>query len=378
MTNFFTIKSFAVLIPITLLFVLMAQTVLANTVVRSGQTVSVAEGQSVAGDFYVAAGTINISGEVEEDALLLGGQVTVNGTINENAFIVGGNVDIHGTINDDLRIIGGEVTIAESIVGDLAIFGGSVNILSSASIGGDLLIYGADVAIEGSIEGDLLGTVGTLRVDSYVGGDIDVRVTNLVLGDQANLAGNLTYDSFNNLERSLNATVSGEVLRNDPVVALSEGKELNFLIPSLIVLFSILSWYLFSKKTLNKVVNKALVRSPKPALIGFAVLFLAPIAALMLTLTIIGSMLGLAILFAYSLIIVLALIVMPAVLGQMLMLAFTKTDGRVNLLSILIGVLVITVLSQLPVLGLILFFVLLIIAIGSLVEIIYNSKNKAN
>jgi len=378
MTNLNIYRYLTGVVSVTFLFLLMSQTALASTVVRSGETVSVAEDQSVAGDLYAAAGTINISGVIDEEALLLGGQVTLNGTIKDNAFIVGGNVDIHGTVGDDLRIVGGEVTIAESVAGDVAIFGGSVNILSSASIAGDLLIYGSNVVVSGSVGGDILGTIGSLRVDSYVGGDIDVRVTNLVLGDKANLAGSVTYRSLNTLERSLNATVSGDIVRNDPVIALPKNKEFGFLIPSLMVLFSILTWYLVSKKTLNKVVNKGLVRSPKPVLIGFVVLFLAPIAALILMLSMIGTVVGLAILFSYLLVLTLATIVMPALLGQMLMLAFTKTGGRVTLLSILIGVLVMAILSQLPVIGPVFIFGLLMVGIGALVDAVHNPKSETN
>jgi len=376
MTNSLTSRIYISIGVLFLAFVFMVQTVAANTVVRSGETVSVAEGQSVSGDFYVAAGTINISGLVEEDALLLGGQVTVNGSITDNAFIVGGNVDIHGTVGDDLRIIGGEVTIAEPVAGDVAIVGGSVNILSSASIGGDLLIYGGDVVVEGPIAGDLLGSVSNLRLDAFVGGGVDVRVTNLVLGDQANLEGGLVYNSFNIVERSLNAVVSGEVVRNDPIVSMPESSRFGFLIPSLLSLFSILSWYLVSRKTLSVVVDKAIVKSPKPVLIGFALFFLAPIAAIILISSMIGSVIGLAILFSYLLTISLAVIVIPAVLGHTLMMAFTKTNGRINLLSILIGILVMTVLSQLPIIGPVFIFVLLLISIGALVDSVHNPKTK--
>jgi cytoskeletal protein CcmA (bactofilin family) len=375
MTNLLSNKILFSVLVAGLSFVLTAQLAVANTVVRSGETISIAEDQSVSGDFYVAAGTINISGTVEEDALLLGGQVTVNGAINENAFIVGGNVDIHGTVGDDLRIVGGEVTIAESIAGDVAIVGGSVNILSSASIGGDLLIYGGDVVVEGSVAGDLLGSVSSLRLDSFIGGKVDVGATSLTLGDQANLAGNLTYSSFNTLNRSLNAEVSGEIVRNDPVVNISERDRFGFLIPSLVGLFAALSWFLISRKTLNAVVDKALVKTPKPFLVGFAVLFLAPIAALILISSMIGSLIGFAILFAYLLVIILALTILPAVLGQLLMVAFTKTNGRVSLLSILIGVLVLMILSQLPVLGVVLILTLLLVSIGALVEAVHNPKS---
>ena len=223
-----------------------------------------------------------------------------------------------------------------------------------------------------------MGTVSSLRLDSFIGGDVDVRVTNLVVGDKANISGSLTYDSFNTLDRSLNATLTSEPVRNDPVVSLPEGNRFGFLVPSLMGLFSILCWYLISRKTLNSVVDKALAKSPKPVLIGFAVLFFAPVAALILILSMIGSLIGFIILFAYLLILLLALVAMPAILGQMLMLAFTKNDRRVTLLSLVIGVLVIAILSQLPLLGAVFMFVLALIGIGALVVAVYSLKSQPN
>jgi peptidoglycan/LPS O-acetylase OafA/YrhL len=92
----------------------------------------------------------------------------------------------------------------------------------------------------------------------------------------------------------------------------------------------------------------------------------------------IGSLIGFIILFAYLLILLLALVAMPAILGQMLMLAFTKNDRRVTLLSLVIGVLVIAILSQLPLLGAVFMFVLALIGIGALVVAVYSLKSQPN
>jgi len=370
------LKKVSLLLVVISSLLSVAYSASANTIVRSGQTVSVTEEQEVDGDFYVAAGTVNVSGVVTEDALVAGGQITINGTVNESAFLVGGNVDVHGPVGDDLRIIGGNVTIAEPVTGDVFVIGGSVDILSSASIGGDLLIYAGDVEINGSIGGEVLGAVNSLRIDSFIGDEVDVRVNMLVLGDKANLAANLNYDSYNQLDRSLNAVVSGEIVRNDPIVTVDPGSRFDFLVPSLMILFSALTWFLVSRKTLNNVVEKSTVKSPKPILVGFAVTFLVPVAILILIGSIIGSMVGLVLLAAYLLILLLATLSLPAMIGQMIINFFSKTKKDISLTSILIGVLVLALFSQLPLLGEVFTLALILVSVGGLVELLLASRRE--
>jgi len=343
----------------------------ANTVVRTGETVSITGDQVVDGDLYVAAGKVNISGNLSEDVMILGGQVKLNGNVAENAFMIAGSVDVNGQIGDDLRIIAAEVTIADSISGDLFVMGGSVNILSSASVAGDVLIYAGDVVIEGFVGGDVIGLAGNLRIDSDVVGNVNVTVNKLTLGDRANIGGSVSYISSQLVNRSLNATVAGELVRNDPVIPKTESNRFAWLAPSLILLFSVLTWYLVSRKTLNAVVSRSLVMSPRPLVTGALTFFLAPIAIGLLLVSLIGSVVGFVLLLAYFKLIFLSFIGMVAVLGQLLMISFNRQSGKkVILLSLIVGLFGFLLLTMLPVLGYILIAVLMLTTLGAIVDLL--------
>jgi cytoskeletal protein CcmA (bactofilin family) len=358
-------------------FIFSALIVSANTVVRSGDVVSIAEDQVIDGDFYGAAGTVSISGVIEEDFVATGGQITLNGEIGADAFLLAGGVDIHGSVGDDLRIIAGEVTIAEPINGDLFIIAGDVDILSSASIEGDVLIYGGEVTIAAPVKGDILGNMGSLRIDSLVEGNVDVTVSNLTLGDRANISGSISYISHNEMIQALNSSVAGELIRNDPVIPQQESSTWAWIVPGLVLVFSALVWYLISRKTLNIVVDKALVKSPKPLLLGTVVLLFLPVAVLLLLVSMIGSIVGLVLLFTYLIVITLSFVALMAVLGQLFQIGMNRSKQKVSLLTMLIGFVGYGLFSMLPAIGQTVLFILMLITLGAIVDlVISSSKNK--
>lgn len=359
-----------VLFVATLLFLQSVSLVSASTVVRSGEAVSIAEDQVIDGDFYSAAGKVNVSGEIKEDMVAAAGEITLNGTVGSNVFLVAGRTEIHGTVGDDLRIISGNTTIAEPVMGDVLVIGGSVSILSTASVAGDVLIFGGDATIEGSVGGDVLGTVGTLRIDAPIAGDVDVTVTQLTLGDRANVTGSVRYVSEQLIVQSLNATVAGDLVRSDPVLPGSQPDIQSALIPLLVLLFSVLVWYLLSRKSLDAVIGRALTKSPRPVLLGLATAIFAPVAFVLLFVSMIGTLVSFVVLLGYLLLMVLGVIGIAAVLGQLLMNTFNRPATHINLLSIVVGVIAVAVLMLLPVIGQIALFVLMMITLGSMIDLL--------
>lgn len=344
--------------------------------VRSGESVSIGSDQIIEGDFYGAAGKVHISGEVTEDAILAAGQATINGPVGNNAFLIAGRAEVHGTVGDDLRIIAGEITLAEPVMGDVLVIGGTVNILSTASISGDLLIFAGEVVVEGSVGGDIFGTVGELRINAPVTGDVDVRVDRLTLDDNARIEGMVRYVSTEAAVKSLNATVVGDMARNDPVLPTSANNAREVLMPVLLLLFSVLVWYLVSRRTLDLVIERALVKSPRPIFLGLAALLFTPLVILLLFVSMIGTLVGFAVLFGYLLMITLSMVGIAAVLGQLLMSAFSKPASQSSLVSLLSGVVAIALLILLPVIGQITLGILMIITMGALVDLLVRPVKK--
>ncbi|MEY2665725.1 MAG: hypothetical protein RLZZ480_830 [Candidatus Parcubacteria bacterium] len=344
----------------------------ADTVIRTGETISIDSNQKIDGDFYAAASILNLSGAVGEDMSAVGGKVTLNGSVGKDALLAGGNVDVHGAVGDDLRIVGGDVIIAEPVTGDVFVIARSVTILDTASIGGDLIVYANEVVVSGSVGGDIIGSVETARLDAAVAGSVDISVGVLTIGDRANISGTVKYTSADTLTRAPNAK-AGEILRNDPVA--KEGGTSGAKFASLVVLsflFSVLVWYLVARNFLAHIVERALVRGIRPTATGFITFFAAPVIIVVLTVSVLGTLVGVTAFAAYLFAVLLSIISSAAVVGQLVVQTYKKSATALTPLTLCVGVSVITVVAMIPKIGPLAIVVLFVVTLGALVDIILH------
>lgn len=346
----------------------------ARTVVRSGNTISIGQDQVIEGDFYTAGNIVTISGQVQEDLLVAGTEVNVNGQIGADVLVLGANVDINGTVGDDLRILGGNIIIAEPVLGDVFVIGGNIKILSSASVTGDVTIIGGSAVINGPVEGRVLGWLETLRIDSSVVGDVEVTATTLTLGDNANIGGDIKYVSQTQLTRSQSATVDGEIVRNDPVIESGQTNMTQLLMPLLVILFSVALWYLLSRRLLQRVVNRTLMPGLRPVLIGGLVMILAPFAISILLVSMLGTFAGIAVLATYILFLVLAIVALPAVLGQFLQTVVKSKQTTLSLVSLVSGTFIVGLCLVIPVVGPIILVGFMVLTFGAMVDMLIRAN----
>lgn len=345
----------------------------ATSVIRTGEAVSVENDQKIDGDFYSLGNILNVSGEVAGDMTSLGRKVTINGTVTSDALIAGESVDVHGAVGDDLRVVGGDVVIAKPVTGDVFVVAGSVTVLSTASIGGDLIVYAGDVDVSGSVGGNILGRAETLRVDAPVKGLIDVKTTSFTIGDRADIVGAVQYESATAVERSANAKIAGDIVRNDPV-----GENTNtlgsrvFFVPLFMILFSTLVWYLIAKNVLVRTTERALVRGIRPMATGFIFLFAAPVVTVILLLSVLGTLVGVTALVAYLFALLVSLFSVSAIVGQLMMYAYKKQFVPLSPLTLIVGVAGVTLLALIPVLGPVTLIILCIVTLGALVDLVLH------
>jgi cytoskeletal protein CcmA (bactofilin family) len=357
-------------------FLVGASTVNAESVIRTGDAVSIADDQKIDGDFYSAAGKFNLSGSVSGDAIVASSQVTINGSVEKDAVLFGGTVDVYGTIGDDLRIVSGETTIAKPVLGDVLVVGGVLNILSSASVSGDVILLTGQAIIEGSVGGDVLGWSDSLRIDAPVAGDVSVTVSSLTLGEKANISGSVQYVSRELAVQAQGATIEGDLQRNDPVLPAPETSLRTALVPVLVILFSVLSWYLISRKTLVQVTNLAISRSFKPVAFGFAAIILAPFAIVILSVSVLGMLVGITLFFLYALLLMLGIIALPALIGQAMMSLFNQSKKQFSLITLLVGVIGVVIIALLPLIGFYLLLGAVLLAMGAMIELLLQSARK--
>jgi hypothetical protein len=87
--------------------------------------------------------TLEAEQTVDGDVVVFGGNATIekSGTVEGDMAVFGGNVNIDGTVEGDVAAIGGNVNLGETAVveGDIALLGGHTNVAEGAQVGGSVV-----------------------------------------------------------------------------------------------------------------------------------------------------------------------------------------------------------------------------------------------
>jgi hypothetical protein len=342
-------------------------------VIRSGETVGVEANQVLEGDFYGLGQTVTISGAASRDVYALGGAVTTNAPVEEDLVIIGGVVQVHGEVKDDIRIVGGEVVIAEPVADDVVVVGGTVHILSTATIGGDLIFFGGEIRIDGPVSGAVYGTGNTVRIDALVGGDVSVRAAeSFTLGDNADVKGSMSYKSDTELVRAQGAVVTGTITRDS--LFKEENTKNGFeplVLNVLILIFSSLTVFFLVKSRINPFVNTIFASYGKLGLIGLGMFVVLPIVSIILMASVIGLIVGVALLLSYIVLIAVAFITLPIIIGALVQ-RLARLGDSVTLFTVIIGVFVTLLIPFIPIIGGFALFLGFVVTVGALCSELYR------
>lgn len=341
----------------------------ASTVLRTGDKVLLGADQVVEDDFYAAAGPVLLSGTIMGDAHIVGSSITTNGEIGSDLFVLGGSVQVHASVTDDIRVVGGEITIAEHVGGDVFIIGGTLTVLSTARIEGDIFFYGGEAEVNGEVAGGIHGISESLRIDGIVGGDVDVQVGTLSVGDRASIDGDVQYKSSNELIRAQNAVIVGQVIRNELSDQNTNPRE--FFVPFLIYAFSVLLVYAVFRKSVQSLLINTIDHFTKNGLIGLGGAIFIPGLIVLSFVTVIGSVIGFALFFASVAVWIGAVLLLGMFAGQLVLRAMNKPCD-VSLLPTIGGIVAVSLVSLIPVVGPVLLLVATLSLFGGIIHTIYT------
>lgn len=341
----------------------------AETVVRTGSSVSVEVNQTVENDFYAAGSSVIHSGEIKEDMSAAAGSLTINGIVGGDVTAAGGTVQIHSPVGDDVRLVAGEAVIASEVGGDVFVMGGTLKVLSSAKIGGNVYFYGGDAEISGPVEGMVMGRAESFSINSAIGG-MDVAGVDIELQDDAVVAGEVSYSSPRELERAAGANVEGEIVRGATKSQDTGGKTFPVVF-FLIWLFTTFCFFLLLRSPVEKILESVKKDTFKAGFVGLVAVILGPISGVVLLVTVLGAWLGILSLLATIFLFVVAMMILPITLGGYAF-HFWRPHRRLDILSVVSGMLIVVILSMIPVIGGILLFIAYVVTLGSILYILYR------
>ena len=364
-------KGLAISLAVVFVMTLAAVPVMAADF-RAENTVTVSSGEVVDDDLYTAGNNVIIDGTVNGDLWVAGDTVVVNGTVKGSMVAVGQTVTINGEVAHTARIAGETLNVAGNINGDLLAFGGTVNVDRAAKISGDLIMWAGNSRIDGHIGRDIKGGGGNITVTNGVGGDIELQVDKLVITSTASVQGDLTYTSENEAEIQSGA-VGGTTTHNIPEVKEPDkagpfagitGKLIGFLMALVTGIIIILVAHRRITSMASSIQN-----NPWQSLgWGALILFVTPVAAIIVCITVIGLPLGLISLALYGIAIYLSLIPVALLIGRLIIGRFTEADSKGILIGALAaGLAILAILRLIPFLGFFIGLATILFGMGSVV-----------
>ena len=368
----------ALLAAISVTFLTSAPVLAAD--LRSGDTITVASGEVIDDDLYIAGESIVIDGTINGDLWAVGREVTVNGTVNGSIVAAAETINVNGDVAHAARLAGETLNIRGDVGGDLIAFCSAANIASTAEIGGDLLVGAGNVRIDALIEGDVKGGAGEVTITNGVRGNVELEVDNLTVASTANIEGDLTYTSENEAEIESGAQVGGttthQPVEEEPakaalgagIAATAMGKVVAFL---MILVVGIIIILIMPRRIVS--MADSIRMYPLPSLgWGAVILFATPIAAIIVCFTVIGIPVGLIALAVYGIAIYLSQIPVALLIGRLIIRRSTEVESKGLLVGALaLGLVILGILRLIPFLG---FWVGLATALFGLGAVVVSEK----
>jgi len=155
---------------------------------------SLPSGETVNNDLFVFADSTRIEGTVNGDLIAFGNTIEVGGHVTGDVIAWGAHVRITGQVDGNVRGGASSVFISGKIEKNVSAWAGVVELSPGAQIGGSLLAGGGEMLVSGHVARDYMGFGGSTTIDGSVGGNVQLRSGELVIGQTGNIAGFTKYE----------------------------------------------------------------------------------------------------------------------------------------------------------------------------------------
>lgn len=353
-----------------------------------------------AGSHFGNRGTMQTLDEesvVEGPAVFTGNDIVIDGTVEGTAFVIGEEIRVNGDINGSLFVLGQRLFIAGNVTGniygaaetvimngqnDSEVFlaGESLVIEEEAEIGRDLFTAGMRVRVEGAVPRHLFAAGESVLIANSVGGDAQVAAEQLTLNDNAEIEGDLSYDSPNEAQIQEGAVVAGQtdwtetdswnVRRNMHGVMSTQTIWLLRIVWVIgNILSALLVWLVFKLISSHFWTRTVWPIKEKPLNtmgIGLLALFLTPLAAGLLMITLIGIPIGGILFLLYGIALYISKIILAFFVGASIFRLLNRTEGISEFVWVLIGLIILEILLVIPVVNVISGLTIAVTGLGAL------------
>ena len=316
----------------------------------SGAVVRIDENETVDGPLDATAGAVVVAGTVDGDVSATAGSVLVTDS---------------GRVTGDLNATAGSVLVEGTVDGDVTVASAALELREGSTVGGGLDAGVADARLAGSIGGDAAVDATTLGVapTATVDGSLTYRSEDATVADGAAIAGGVTADD--DLDVASPGSVGGDA--DLPTLPAWVGAVYSGLSSLLLGAILLLATPNFSRR-LAEVGTTQPLRSGG---VGLLTLVGTPVALLILLVTIVGIPLSLVGFLVFGAVVFAATVYGAFVLGTWLL---SLGDYRNRWAALVVGVVAVALVRQIPVVGGLVRFVVLVLGLGALATALYELR----
>ena len=336
------------------------------------------------GNYYAVGNVIELAGTINGDVFVAGNSITVTGAVNGDIFAAGPSIRVSGQIDGSIRTVGTNISIENKVSRNVMAGGSNIVFTEQAEVGKHLTLAGAVVDVRAKVGGNLEGIGNNIKIANEISGNTNLKLDEtgkITLLPQAHLMGNLDYTASDELILEEGAVIEGEINYNPFTKKIPSKKILGliaagYFFSKVIQLFGLMVVglviiSLVRKKVLE--ISNLMIKKPLNQIgRGLVWFILTPIAAVVLLVTVIGIPLALILTASYVIVLYFCKVFASITLGVML----TKAFGwrKVNLMvSMILGVIVFVIISDLPLVGWLICLVAIWWALGAFVEMKKNA-----
>lgn len=349
------------------------------------------EGEVINDDLFVGAERVQIDGDVNGDLFVGATIIDISGNVSGSVFAGGSEVAVSGDIGNDLFLGSGTTRLSGSVEDNVYAGTGILTASNGFATGSDLILGAGDASVDGVVGKNLVVGAGALTLLGNVDGSAYLSVSDdsgssqsgrITLGREAEIAGNLEYESPVEADIDPGAIIGGNIdytpgngnsTTASPEINLGfdfNGPVFMFMswlwsfVVGLVVAFIFVTVY--SKKKIMKIDILAREEMGKTFGYGLLTLFGGPFVIFLIAITIIGIPIAIILGFLYTVLVYAASAFIAIAAGRMILQEKPEEDTKNIYLAAFLGVLVTSVLTAIPFIGGLVAFVLLVLGLGAL------------
>lgn len=339
----FSMLSFLLLIPIAV----------GAYSVKTDDSTYVSKDEVIEGNLYTAGSIVSIDGTVTGDLICAGKTININGIVQGDVICAGEMITVNGTVGGSVRVAGKSMNINASVGRGVMAFGEGVSIGPDATIAKDVLLAGMNMDVKGKIGGDLHGGAANLILSGEVSGDVKMALEDINVSKDAIINNDLIYTGGSVGTISNEAVIRGNTEHKFPIIYKRNISSI--VLDNVYSIFAalVLGLVLISlwKKTTINITDRMEKKIWLSIGLGVAVLFLTPIIAILLAITVIGIPLAVILMLLWVVDLFLSIVFSGIMLGRILLKKYMPKKKDSLIWTMIIGVTIIKLLGLIPVVG---------------------------